>query len=330
LYPAKRAPQVLRRPDYGGQSIASRKTNTAGGYIRTHTDAAQPLPVDRFIGRRRGARYHKTLMKVHDINSMLVSALAHLAVMIVLGLVASASHDGWQRISLMAAVGESVEAAAGPVQLFQEIAMPASDIAALDAPAENSLDASGFDGLALGGAGEGEGALHPAATEFFGIGGYGQSFVYVVDCSGSMQEREKFDRARYELMHSLEQLGSDQRYFVIFFSDGAYPMDSDELVPATEEQRARTADWIRHLQPDGGTNPLPALLVALTLRPDAIYFLSDGKFDPATVTQMRIRNRKHRLRRQIPIHTIAFVDRSTEGLMRAIARNSGGKYRFVK
>jgi hypothetical protein len=34
--------------------------------------------------------------------------------------------------------------------------------------------------------------------------------------------------------------------------------------------------------------------------------------------------------REVPIHTIAFVDRGTEVLMRTIARDSGGEYRFVK
>jgi hypothetical protein len=33
--------------------------------------------------------------------------------------------------------------------------------------------------------------------------------------------------------------------------------------------------------------------------------------------------------RQIPIHTIAFVDHGTIGLMRSIARDSGGEHRFV-
>jgi hypothetical protein len=45
-----------------------------------------------------------------------------------------------------------------------------------------------------------------------------------------------------------------------------------------------------------------------------------------------MRNRpNNRLKlRQIPIHTIALVNSATEGLMRTIARNSGGQFRFVK
>jgi hypothetical protein len=147
-----------------------------------------------------------------------------------------------------------------------------------------------------------------------------------------MNDHGKFQRARYELLRSIEQLNSEQRFYIVFYNQGAYPMDADEPLRATEDNIAKATNWINQVEPTGGTNPLPALLHAITLRPDAIYFLSDGQFDPGVLQEMRIRNRQNlRLRiRQIPIHTIAFYDRMTEGLMRTIARNSGGEYRFVK
>ena len=110
-------------------------------------------------------------------------------------------------------------------------------------------------------------------------------------------------------------------------------MDGERPVLATREAHvAETTQWINDVEANGGTNPLPALLYALSMRPDAIYFLSDGQFDPTTIQELRIRNRPNlRLNtRMIPIHTIAFYDRFAEGLMRQIARNSGGEYRFVK
>jgi hypothetical protein len=291
--------------------------------------------------------------RLSDLNSMLFSGVVHFAALIALGLWTAASQDDWGGVKLSVAVGggadspalddspladvvqlqpADVTAAMGPLQPFDDLTVPTIDFAALDALTHTATKASGFEGVALGGNSEGDGNTALASTEFFGIGGYGQSFVYVVDCSDSMNERGKFERACYELMHSIEQLASDQRYFVVFFNDGAYPMDADEMVLATEEQVARTAEWVGDMQADGGTNPLPALLFALSLRPDAIYFLSDGQFDPITLGQLRSRNRPNpRLRiREVPIHTIAFMDRATERLMRTIARNSGGEYRFVK
>ncbi len=288
---------------------------------------------------------------IRDVNAMLVSAFCHLAALVALGLLSVISQDGWRGVKLLVNVGDGLDspavddsmlddavtldvaaddaaAAVDPVRLFDVSTMAATDFAALEALSENAAEASGLDGIALGGRGEADGSLSGASAEFFGIGGYGQTFVYVVDCSGSMSERDKFERAIYELLQSIEQLASDQRYFVIFYSDAAYPMDADEPVLATEDEFARTRRWVSHVEPQGGTNPLPALSFALSLRPDAIYFLSDGKFDPVTLQEVRSQNRPKSKR--IPIHAIAFMERATEGLMRTIARNSGGEYRFVK
>ena len=177
----------------------------------------------------------------------------------------------------------------------------------------------GGSGKGLGGGQKGEGSSGKKATEFFGIDGYGQSFVYVVDCSGSMNQNGKFERARYELLQSIEQLNKDQSYFVIFYNHQAHPMEGGKLVLATPAHITETTQWVNFAEAGGGTEPLPALLFALSMHPDAIYFLSDGQFDPNTIQEMRLRNRpNNRLKtRQIPIHTIAFYDRFAAGLMRA-------------
>ncbi len=284
---------------------------------------------------------------------MLISALCNLTVMVALGLITTVVDSQWGGVKLAVNVGDgdspsaedlqldetfkleaSAEPAAamGPVRVFDDAIVPAADVAELNALADNAALASGLEGRAFGGSARGDGTDGQAATEFFGIGGYGQTFVYVVDASGSMNQRGKFDRACYELLQSIEQLASDQRYYVIFYNDSAYPMNADEPVFAIEKELSRTVRWVNDAVADGGTFPLPALLVALSLRPDAIYFLSDGQFDPLTVHELKMRNRptKRVRMRQIPIHTIAFVDRGTVGLMRTIARNSGGEFRFVK
>jgi hypothetical protein len=288
-----------------------------------------------------------------DCNSMLISALCNLSVMVALGLITAAASDEWGGVKLFVSASEgdsthiddspleeTVElkvsaepaAALGPTSMFEDIAVPTADVAALDALSENAAKASGFEGLALGGAAEGDGTSGSGAAEFFGIGGYGQTFVYVVDASDSMNENGKFDRARYELLHSIEQLSSDQKFYVIFYNDTAYPMNADEPVPATEDAFSNVADWVNHFQANNGTNPLPALLHALSMRPDAIYFLSDGQFDPVTIQILRARNKpsKRAGHRQIPIHTVAFVDYMTIGIMRAIAHDSNGEHRFVR
>jgi hypothetical protein len=281
---------------------------------------------------------------------MLISALCNLVVLVALGLLSGAVKDPWGGIKLMANAGagdesyfddsplddtvkleasEDTTEAVGAVTTL-DASMPASEMVALDALAENAGRVSSLEGVGFGGKGAGDGSA--GSAEFFGIGGYGQTFVYVVDASDSMNVMGKFDRARYELLQSIEQLSSDQRYYVIFYNDRAYPMDADEPVLRTEDNFAATTDWVNHARANGGTNPLPALVHALSLRPDAIYFLSDGQFDPMAIQVLRMKNRptKRVKQRQIPIHTIAFVDYLTIGIMRTISRDSGGEHRFVK
>ena len=191
---------------------------------------------------------------------------------------------------------------------------------------------SGLGGDGRGGGRKGEGSSGKVSTDFFGIEGYGESFVYVVDCSGSMNQNGKFERARYELLQSIEQLNKNQSYFVIFYNHSAHPMEGGKLVFATPAHIAETTRWINYADADGGTNPLPALLYALSLHRDQIYFLSDGQFDPNTIQEIRLQNRpNNRMKiRQVPIHTIAFYDKFAAGLMRQIARNSGGQFKFVQ
>ena len=145
---------------------------------------------------------------------MLLSAFCHLTAFIVLGLLSVISHDGWRGVKLLVNVGDGFDspsiddselddavtlevaaddaaAAVDPTRLFDVSTMAATDFAALEALSENAAEASGLDGIALGGKGEADGSLTGASAEFFGIGGYGQTFVYVVDCSGSMSERGK-------------------------------------------------------------------------------------------------------------------------------------------
>ena len=187
-------------------------------------------------------------------------------------------------------------------------------------------------GTGRGGGLGGDRPYGKASTDFFGIGGYGKRFVYVVDCSDSMNDNGKFDRARYELLHSIEQLTSEQEYYVIFFNQRPHPMESDKPLRATPDNVQKTTLWIQQAEARGGTNPLPALSLALSLRPDAIYFLTDGQFDPIVAREVRIQNRTN-LRtgyHSVPINTVAFYDRMAEGLMRMIARNSAGEYRFVQ
>ena len=80
--------------------------------------------------------------------------------------------------------------------------------------------------------------------------------------------------------------------------------------------------------------PAESVDLALKLKPDAVYLLSDGEFRDNTLSNLRLVNRVIK-EDNIPdvktaIHTIAF--QSVEGgpTLRQIAEENGGQFRFVK
>jgi hypothetical protein len=73
--------------------------------------------------------------------------------------------------------------------------------------------------------------------------------------------------------------------------------------------------------------PFPAFEVVFSLRPrpDAIYFMTDGQFEPSVAVELARLNVEDR----IPIHCICFVSKEAEALMKKIAEDSGGTYTYV-
>lgn len=164
---------------------------------------------------------------------------------------------------------------------------------------------------------------------FFGVQAKGSRFVYVVDCSGSMAGA-RLETVKQEILRSVHALWPAQQFYVIFFSDKAYPMFTPQrtapmLLPAKPENLRRAQHWVTQFSLSGGTDPTDAMVQALGLRPDAIFLLTDGEFDPSVVETIRKRN-KHR----IVINTIGFKNSAGEALLRRIASENGGGYRFVR
>ena len=174
----------------------------------------------------------------------------------------------------------------------------------------------------------GDGGDGSGSAGFFGVAARGRKFVYVVDASGSMGDGGRFQRARAELTRSLAGLESDQELYVIFFNDRTfplyYPRRYRKMVSATERNKQRVEQWIQLSVADGGTRPRDAIILALSLEPDAIFFLSDGEFDPDTLVAVREKNEKN-----VAIHTIGFENRQGEPLLEEMARQNRGSYRFV-
>lgn len=112
---------------------------------------------------------------------------------------------------------------------------------------------------------------------------------------------------------------------MIFFDSFEHPQPGGKFLRATAAQKRSGRQWVANFEPPGGgTDPEAALMRALGLKPDAVYLLTDGEFDPTIAERVRQANKQ-----RTAIHTISFVTRDAESLLKLIASESGGDYRFV-
>ncbi len=165
------------------------------------------------------------------------------------------------------------------------------------------------------------------APDFFGLGSSAKAakrVVYVVDRSGSMTDT--FQHVRAELTRSISSLRRSQKFHVIFFNAGP-PLANPphKLVSAIKAQKKAFFDFLQGVTPDGSTHPEIAMRQALELKPDMIYFLTDGEFDPSLVTKLDQWNSD----RKVQIFTIAYFDPAGAKLLELIAREHQGAFKFI-
>jgi len=188
------------------------------------------------------------------------------------------------------------------------------------------ISLGGFGGGGLGGSGGGGGA------NFFGLEAQGNRFAYIVDISGSMDqpvasanEGTRIMALKSELSRSINGLLENSQFIVITFSsDAATLTEKREWVTASPAGKRRMAPLIYGMTAGGGTNPLPAFEIVFSMkpRPDAIYFMTDGEFDPSVVEAVAAFNERSR----IPIHCIGLGPAAATEHMRKIAKTSRGTF----
>jgi hypothetical protein len=221
---------------------------------------------------------------------------------------------------------------------------------------ETGLEGLGTGSLSLLGTGGGAGAA--------GSGGFGGDFgqrgelghagvwnvsvpanrvVYVIDFSGSIIVA--VDQLKRELKHSVARLWPNQLFEVIlFYGQGAggqeiFTADAfgSQLQPATEDTRRQFFRWLDSKAPRGATEPLPALKRALALKPQAIFFFSDGFFDDSVVEELTRANKSVGAKvvclvfDEILLQDTSKLPRETEGArrMRRVAEQNNGEFKIV-
>jgi hypothetical protein len=186
---------------------------------------------------------------------------------------------------------------------------------------------AGFGGG--GGATGGTGGLGGGAggTSFFGVGGRGTRFAFVVDKSGSMAGR--IGEAKDELRRAIAALPDYASVYVVFY-DSSEPLHfSDRWERVRSSMMQRLKSWLESVAPSGGTEPVPAFrrIFALDVRPDVIFFLSDGEITALDVVAIRDMNSAGR---RVTVNTIAFGNEAGDAQLRQVAQEADGEFRHVR
>ncbi len=298
--------------------------------------------------------------------SWLVSTLAHVAVLMMLGVFTLSNVPPKDQLAFTASASSSEESmetfeiqSSEPVEDTQpavsEVAYEVSDVGTMsiaevvmDVPAAASPAMSVF--LSSASSSMSSSMMKAlkgdsdSKMQFCGVEGGGNHFVYLVDSSGSM--KDGFQSARNELLGSIDQLKPDQRFYVVFFDEQPEFMritdpnqDEPGSVMATPENKARLRSWAMTVAMDRGKAPYDVLPFAIKLRPDVIFLLSDGEFPTKIEEILREQNREENLFGESGpisiVHTIRYhgeegeTGRNAEATMIAIAKDNGGQYRHV-
>src|SRR5262249_28615335 len=124
----------------------------------------------------------------------------------------------------------------------------------------------------------------PAANEmrmgrdvprYYGMPITARRLIFVIDVSGSMAGL-KIMQAKKELMQAIQKLPPKTEFNMIAFSSKVHVW-SPRLVEASDEAKKRALAYVYSLPVGGETATYDALVVALEMRVESIYLLTDGE-----------------------------------------------------
>jgi hypothetical protein len=242
--------------------------------------------------------------------------------------------------------GSSTPAAAGSSALPDLTDLPQTNGPRLPM-GDGGVGVSGLPGIGLPGAngltqgaggtgrrGVGEGNY--GETTVFGVKGRGTRFVYVFDRSASMSgyEGRPLAAAKRELLASLQSLDKIHQFQIIFYNDKPHvmnvnPSQPPQLMYGDDQGKRLAATFVGGVVADGGTRHMEALLLAIQMRPDVIFFLTDADEPKLTSAELRkIRERS----RGTSINAIEFGSGPSSGgytFLQQLAAENNGQHVYV-
>ncbi len=210
-------------------------------------------------------------------------------------------------------------------RILAALAMTASCFGLVASAAEPKNERAGGK-MPLGSPGE------KAQVSLFGVKAEGSKFVYVLDRSGST-EGKLLAAAKAEILASIEKIDDVHQFQLVVYNERPKAFNpagpNGQLAFGTDANRAAVKTFLDSFEADGGTDHAAALSMAIRMRPDVIFLLTDGDKPLLTAQELA---RIDRIGPGIMIHTIQFGEgphRAPNGWMAKLAKQSGGEYRYV-
>lgn len=167
-------------------------------------------------------------------------------------------------------------------------------------------------------------------TTFFEIPSNGRSFLFVIDHSGSMAFNNSLNHAKIELLASLEKLPADAYFGVILYNQNIKQFSIDgsfKLAKANQFNKQQLQKDLEVINPEGGTDHIEALRIALGMKPDIIYFLSDADLmtysDVSHILSTKPQSKIHAL------HLSPGPDINGPTPLKKLASSTGGIYKHL-
>jgi hypothetical protein len=104
-----------------------------------------------------------------------------------------------------------------------------------------------------------------------------------------------------------------------------------EWLAATAANRDATIRWVAQHESDpaGGSGTWDSMRLALQMKPEAIFLLTDGEFDSSDIAMLRDEIATGNKDLLTQINTIAFASENDVQSLQAIAQENNGTYRRV-
>ncbi|UCD28106.1 MAG: hypothetical protein JSV03_13575 [Planctomycetota bacterium] len=169
------------------------------------------------------------------------------------------------------------------------------------------------------------------ASSFFGIAGNAYKVVYVVDVSASLMIY--IDEIVREMRESIRALLPTQRFHIVLAKPRkVVEFSPRRLVPAIGKYKTRAnsfIDTITGIPQPGKADPIEAMKRAFAVRPQLIYFLTDGDY-PDIQSDLELTLQQLNTNQEVKITTIGFdPSPNPRTLLERIARDHGGNFRMV-